>query len=350
MFKNFRRSYDLKYAVDTFCYGMFLFDLVTGKSPSDIDPKTNKLFRDVMLKRSPQEPINEYVDDIVGYDLWAKLLYWFGKECTIEIANQRPKMESVLPSISFLFDLVTGKSPSDIDPKTNKLFRDVMLKRSPQEPINEYVDKNVGYDLWAKLLYCFGKECTNEIANQHPKVESVLLSISSASDVLNIVNANGTIPDIVCRPIPENSGSCIVVTEEDITSESASIEMSKETSNGDAKLSSGVPDEVADSRAIPDIVCRPNPENSENYIIITKKDITSGSASTEMSQETSNGDQELSSGVPNVVAAGGAIPDIVRRLIPENSGSCIVVSEENITSQSEHTESASTERSKETSN
>ena len=54
--------------------------------------------------------------------------------------------------------------------------------------------------------------------------------------------------------------------------------------------------------------------------------------------------------MPNVVAAGGAIPDIVRRPIPENSGSCIVVSEENITYESEHTESASTERSKETSN
>ena len=99
----------MKYAVDTFCYGMFLFDLVTGKSPSDIDPKTNKLFRDVMLKRSPQEPINEYVDDIVGYDLWAKLLYWFGKECTIEIANQRPKMESVHDALE---QLIKGKPQS----------------------------------------------------------------------------------------------------------------------------------------------------------------------------------------------------------------------------------------------
>merc|ERR1711956_201426 len=37
---DYRRSFDLKYAVDTFCYGMFLFDLVTGKSPSVKDPKT----------------------------------------------------------------------------------------------------------------------------------------------------------------------------------------------------------------------------------------------------------------------------------------------------------------------
>ena len=151
LLSNFRRSFDLKYAVDTFCYGMFLFDLVTGKNPS--------------VK----------------------------------------------------------------DPKTNKLFRDVMLKRSPQEPIDEYVDKNVGYDHWAKVLYSEGKKCTNEIANKRPKMESVLLSISSPAGVPNVVN--DVIPDIVRRPIPENSGSCIVVTEEDITSESASTEMSKETSN-----------------------------------------------------------------------------------------------------------------------
>ena len=81
--------------MDTFCYGIFLFDLVTGKSPSVIDPKTNKCMRDVMLKRSPQEPIVEYVDKNVGYDLWAKFLYCFGKDCTNPISNQRPKMGSV---------------------------------------------------------------------------------------------------------------------------------------------------------------------------------------------------------------------------------------------------------------
>ena len=107
-----------------------------------------------------------------------------------------------------------------------------MLKRSPQEPIDEYVDENVGYDHWAKVLYSEGKKCTKEIANERPKMESVLLSISSAAGVPNEVN--DVIPDIVRRPIPENSGSCIVVSEEDITSESeytgsASREMSTET-------------------------------------------------------------------------------------------------------------------------
>ena len=105
----------------------------------------------------------------------------------------------------FLFDLVTGKNPSVIDPKTNKLFRDVMLKRSPQEPIDEYVDENVGYDHWAKVLYSEGKKCTKEIASERPKMESVLLSISSAAGVPNVINS--VIPDIVTRPIPENSGS-----------------------------------------------------------------------------------------------------------------------------------------------
>ena len=73
----------------------------------------------------------------------------------------------------FLFDLVTGKSPSAKDPTTNKYMRDVMLKKDPQEPIVEHVDQNVGYDLWAKFLYCFGKDCTNPIANKRPKMGSV---------------------------------------------------------------------------------------------------------------------------------------------------------------------------------
>ena len=53
----------------------------------------------------------------------------------------------------------------------------------------------------------------------------------------------------------ENNGSCIVVTEKDITCESASIEMSKETSNLDPELSSGVPNVAATGGAIPDLLC-----------------------------------------------------------------------------------------------
>ena len=73
----------------------------------------------------------------------------------------------------FLFDLVTGRSPSFKDPKTNKHMRDIMLKRPATDPIDEYVDKNVGYDLWAKFLFCFGKDCTNPVSVKRPRMGSV---------------------------------------------------------------------------------------------------------------------------------------------------------------------------------
>ena len=54
-----------------------------------------------------------------------------------------------------------------------KHMRDILLKRSAEEPIYEYVDKNVGYDLWAKFLFCFGKDCTKPISSHRPRMGSV---------------------------------------------------------------------------------------------------------------------------------------------------------------------------------
>ena len=42
---DYVRSRHLTPAVDTFCYGIFLFELVSGKSPSWTDPKTNTTIR-----------------------------------------------------------------------------------------------------------------------------------------------------------------------------------------------------------------------------------------------------------------------------------------------------------------
>ena len=52
-------------------------------------------------------------------------------------------------------------------------MRDIMLKRPATDPIDEYVDKNVGYDLWAKFLFCFGKDCTNPVSVKRPRMGSV---------------------------------------------------------------------------------------------------------------------------------------------------------------------------------
>jgi len=131
---DYRRNYDLKYAVDTFCYGMFLFDLVTGRSPSFKDPKTNKHMRDIMLKRPATDPIDEYVDKNVGYDLWAKFLFCFGKDCTNPVSVKRPRMGSVNDALE---SLIKGQPQAMAlqkfyDDKNNK--SDIMVHEDIQIP------------------------------------------------------------------------------------------------------------------------------------------------------------------------------------------------------------------------
>jgi interleukin-1 receptor-associated kinase 1 len=230
---DYRRSYDLKYAVDTFCYGMFLFDLVTGKSPSVIDPKTNKHMRDLMLKRSPQEPIVEYVDKNVGYDLWAKFLYCFGKDCTNAIANQRPKMVSVTDALE---QLKKGQPQALAMQK----FYDEKNKKLDSGPADLMRHEDVKTTSTRKLLPS-DKVTGND--NGIPVIPSIINSVTSASGVPNIVANGGIIPDIVCGPMPENNESGFSVrsgfsedsrTESERSdseySESAMTEMSKEMS------------------------------------------------------------------------------------------------------------------------
>ena len=103
--------------MDTFCYGIFLFDLVTGRSPSFKDPKTNKHMRDIMLKKPFTDPIDEYVDKNVGYNLWAKFLFAFGKDCTNKFSKHRPKMGSVNDALE---SLIRGQPP----PLTLQIYHD----------------------------------------------------------------------------------------------------------------------------------------------------------------------------------------------------------------------------------
>ena len=68
---DFRRNKELHVAVDTYCYGIFLFELVTGKKPSWIDPTSSRrsqTMRDIML-REDSIPIT-YVDENLDYSDW----------------------------------------------------------------------------------------------------------------------------------------------------------------------------------------------------------------------------------------------------------------------------------------
>merc|ERR1712062_82162 len=93
--EDFKRSGHLTYAVDTYAYGMLLFELVTGKPPNWESPKKEKLnsfIRDVA-------EISDWVDkSIEGHPL-AFQLFGFAKECTHANFRKRTKIQFVFEAL-----------------------------------------------------------------------------------------------------------------------------------------------------------------------------------------------------------------------------------------------------------
>jgi len=93
--EDFKRSAHLTYAVDTYAYGMLLFELVTGKPPNWESPKKEKLnsfIRDVT-------EISDWVDkSIEGHPL-AFQLFGFAKECTHANFRKRTKIQFVFEAL-----------------------------------------------------------------------------------------------------------------------------------------------------------------------------------------------------------------------------------------------------------
>jgi len=93
--EDFKRSAHLTYAVDTYAYGMLLFELVTGKPPNWESPKKEKLnsfIRDVA-------EISDWVDkSIEGHPL-AFQLFGFAKECTHANFRKRTKIQFVFEAL-----------------------------------------------------------------------------------------------------------------------------------------------------------------------------------------------------------------------------------------------------------
>ena len=98
---DYVRSRHLTLAVDTFCYGIVMFELVSGKSPSWTDPQTGKSMRDIMLDAQDPGPwIDGAPDDPPGR--WPHCLFFLGRDCTKSNRRKRPEMRHVLSSVESL--------------------------------------------------------------------------------------------------------------------------------------------------------------------------------------------------------------------------------------------------------
>ena len=99
---DYVRSRHLTPAVDTFCYGIFLFELVSGKSPSWMDPQTRDTIRDIMIDASQPEPWIDSSAGDCGSSSWPKCLFFLGRDCTKSRRKNRPLMQSVLRAVEQL--------------------------------------------------------------------------------------------------------------------------------------------------------------------------------------------------------------------------------------------------------
>jgi len=67
---DYKRNHHLQYTVDTFCFGIFLFELITGHGPSWVPPNSSPhTMRDVMLAPETSSP-KPWTDPKVEYSHW----------------------------------------------------------------------------------------------------------------------------------------------------------------------------------------------------------------------------------------------------------------------------------------
>lgn len=99
--EDYIRSHELTPAVDTFCYGIFMFELVTAKSPSFlIDRPNNRRMREALL--ASEQP-DQWIDPNLEKNCWANILFYMGLDCAKKSRKARPPMREVLKALESLY-------------------------------------------------------------------------------------------------------------------------------------------------------------------------------------------------------------------------------------------------------
>eukprot|EP00095_Tigriopus_kingsejongensis_P002451 snap_masked-scaffold380_size190731-processed-gene-0.26 protein:Tk02451 transcript:snap_masked-scaffold380_size190731-processed-gene-0.26-mRNA-1 annotation:"low quality protein: serine threonine-protein kinase pelle-like" len=100
--EDYIRNNQLSPAVDTFCYGIFMFELVTARSPSFvIDRTNNRRMREALLG---SEHPDQWVDRNVERSCWANILFYVGIDCAKKSRRNRPPMTEVLKAMESLYN------------------------------------------------------------------------------------------------------------------------------------------------------------------------------------------------------------------------------------------------------
>ena len=135
---DYIKSGQLNVFVDTFCFGIFLLELVTGHSPAFIprnedypsrpgDPVNPHLenIRELMLESKNLDP--RLVDSTTPrtFMKWPELLFFLGKDCAHKFRQKRPAMKDVLNALERLV----------LDRASPKLLQELHDKRQQRQQI-----------------------------------------------------------------------------------------------------------------------------------------------------------------------------------------------------------------------
>ena len=140
--QDFLRSKKLSAKVDTYSFGVILFDLVTGKRPQtkvEVGGGREYLL-DVMRESTsiPSHLVDVSWPEQARDSHLCKILYNVGKQCTVDRAKLRPEMEDVYQNLKKAARKESSSpSPYELQQRFDSLNKDIILSRGEEVRVSD---------------------------------------------------------------------------------------------------------------------------------------------------------------------------------------------------------------------
>ena len=212
--QDFLRSKKLSVKVDTYSFGVIMFDLVTGKRPQTKVGKEYLL--DIMRESDglPQEYVDKSWPEFAVDSQLCKILYNVGSQCTQDRAKMRPLMEEVYQNLKkALRHENTSPSPYELQQRFDS------INRNNTADHHETVQSNL-IDL-------------STPTNQSPAASSVLIP----STITTQQQLSNYIPSVISDAVPSADIPVVVNMDSDSTLEHSLENIERDIEDSAALLS-----------------------------------------------------------------------------------------------------------------
>merc|ERR1712012_529675 len=131
---DYKRSNRLCPKVDVFCFGISLFEVITAKSPSSKDPKSQREMRYIMLDEKTVDYLPWVDKNIEPSNFWEGHFFKLAKDCANEKRKKRPEIDKVLEYFDRIFFIyhyqLHGKRKNVSDPMKLQMYYDQKNRRN----------------------------------------------------------------------------------------------------------------------------------------------------------------------------------------------------------------------------